>query len=99
MAISGIGLPSIDRQGATPADGSKRVDDDAFNEALTRAATAVVKTDRVAIDAVNAFTEGAEGRLHETMMAIDKADINLKFLVNVRNRLVDAYREVMRMGA
>ncbi len=70
-----------------------------FDELLAKAATSVVKPEDQAASAIQAFERGTEGRIHETLMAVDKAEISLKLLVGVRNRLLDAYREVMRMGA
>ena len=35
--------------------------------------------------------------LHETMIALEKADISLRLFIQVRNKVVEAYREVMRM--
>jgi flagellar hook-basal body complex protein FliE len=70
-----------------------------FDELLTQASTAVVKPEVEAAKAIEKFQAGAEGRIHETLMAVDKAEISLKLLVGVRNRLLDSYREIMRMGA
>ncbi len=47
-----------------------------------------------------ATTELAVGRsenLHEAMIATEKAESAMKFLVQVRNKALDAYREIMRM--
>ena len=38
------------------------------------------------------------GNLHETALALEKADIGMRVLTKVRNKLVDAYQEVMRMS-
>ncbi|MCC6875057.1 MAG: flagellar hook-basal body complex protein FliE [Sandaracinaceae bacterium] len=46
-----------------------------------------------------AYANGDRSDLHGTMIALEQADITLRFVSNVRNRLVEAYREVMRMGA
>lgn len=35
--------------------------------------------------------------LHELMIAMEKADISLRLMVQVRNKAVDAYHEIMRM--
>ncbi|MDH5671874.1 MAG: flagellar hook-basal body complex protein FliE [Myxococcales bacterium] len=45
------------------------------------------------------FAEGKSHDIHGTMIAMEQADISLRTLSSVRNRLIDAYREVMRMGA
>jgi len=58
----------------------------------------VLATDASAQQAAEGYATGASQNLHETMLAIEKADITFSLLVNVRNKLLDAYREVMRMG-
>jgi flagellar hook-basal body complex protein FliE len=77
---------------ARPAAGGE------FDELLSKATAAVLKPEQEATQAIAAFEHGTEGRLHETMLAVDKAEISLKLLVGVRNRLLDSYREIMRMG-
>lgn len=39
-----------------------------------------------------------QGNLHEAALALEKADISLRVLTKVRNKLVEAYQDVMRMG-
>ncbi len=38
------------------------------------------------------------GNLHETMLALEKADVAMRLSMKVRNKLVEAYQEVMRMS-
>jgi len=38
------------------------------------------------------------GNLHETALAMEKADIAMKLAMKVRNKLVDAYQEIMKMS-
>ncbi|HDM76228.1 MAG TPA: flagellar hook-basal body complex protein FliE [Deltaproteobacteria bacterium] len=40
---------------------------------------------------------GHNAPLHETMIALEKADISLRLFIQVRNKVVEAYREVMHM--
>ena len=40
---------------------------------------------------------GDSVNLHELMLAMEKADISLRLMVQVRNKAVDAYQEIMRM--
>ncbi len=51
------------------------------------------KADEMVID----FSKGHVENLHDVMVAIDKADIGLKLTVEIRNKLLDAYREVMNL--
>ncbi|MGC3998666.1 MAG: flagellar hook-basal body complex protein FliE [Anaeromyxobacter sp.] len=39
-----------------------------------------------------------EGNLHEVALALEKADVSLRVLTKVRNKIVEAYQEVMRMN-
>lgn len=41
---------------------------------------------------------GKVSEFHEVAAQIKRADLTLKFSLEIRNRLVDAYREVMRMS-
>ena len=40
---------------------------------------------------------GRRQDLHEVMIASQKADISFRFLMQIRNKLLEAYQEVMRM--
>lgn len=50
-----------------------------------------------ASDAIVKFAEGDGENLHEVMLAVNKAELSFKFLMEARNKLVEAYQEVMRM--
>ncbi len=65
------------------------------------------QTLKAAIEKVDAFQTEAdveaqklgngEGNLHETMLALEKADVAMKVALKVRNKILDAYNDVMRM--
>jgi flagellar hook-basal body complex protein FliE len=40
---------------------------------------------------------GKSQNIHETMISAEKADIALRLMVQVRNKMIEAYQEVMRM--
>jgi len=44
------------------------------------------------------FAMGKNNNIHEVMIASEKAGISLKFLLQIRNKLLDAYQEIMRMS-
>lgn len=48
--------------------------------------------------AVRNLATGRHADIHNTMIAIQKAHISFKFLIQVRNKIVSAYEEVMRMN-
>lgn len=45
----------------------------------------------------NAFAAGATDNIHQVLIAAEKADVALQFTMQVRNKLLDAYNEIMRM--
>ncbi len=40
---------------------------------------------------------GETDDVHEVMLAMSKADVSFRMMVEVRNKLIEAYKEVMRM--
>lgn len=43
------------------------------------------------------FATGETNNIHETMLAAERANIALRLVGSVRNRLLEAYQEIMRM--
>lgn len=48
-------------------------------------------------ESVENFATGKVENVHEVMIAMSKAEISFKFMMETRNKLVDAYKEIMRM--
>jgi flagellar hook-basal body complex protein FliE len=46
---------------------------------------------------IEEFATSPEKDIHGTMIALQKADISLRLLLQVRSKLTSAYQEVMRM--
>ncbi len=68
-----------------------------FGEALGQALASVDKLQLEADQQAEAVAMGG-GNLHETALALEKADVGLRVATKVRNKLVEAYQEVMRMS-
>jgi flagellar hook-basal body complex protein FliE len=47
--------------------------------------------------AVGALQGGQNIPLHQAVIAMEEANISFQLMVEVRNRMLDAYQEVMRM--
>jgi flagellar hook-basal body complex protein FliE len=45
------------------------------------------------------LSTGRNGNIHETLLAMSKANVSFRMLTEVRNKIVSAYQEVMRMQA
>lgn len=50
-------------------------------------------SDKMATNLATGKTEN----IHETMLALSQAEISFKLMVQVRNKALDAYQEIMRM--
>jgi len=47
---------------------------------------------------IQQLAAGEDVEIHQVMMAVEETDINFRIAMAIRDRLVDAYREVMRMS-
>ncbi len=103
MEIGALGKSAVELQkGLRDGVGQTSARDrslDSFSQAMVTAGAKIAAPQQAAEQAIEGFAKGMDGRIHETMMTVEKADISLKYVVNVRNKLMEAYREVMRMGA
>ncbi len=70
---------------------------ESFAHALGEALGQVAQLQQAA-DGEAAKLAGGAGNLHETALALEKADIGMRVAMKVRNKLVEAYQEVMRMS-
>ena len=57
----------------------------------------VVESGRAADSAVVDLMTGGEADMHTAMVKIQEADLGMRFVVQLRNRAVSAYEEIMRL--
>ena len=50
-----------------------------------------------ASEAVDALVTGQSTNIHQTMVALQQADVSFQLMMQVRNKLVTAYEEIQRM--
>lgn len=78
-----------------PAETSGQAD---FASLLKQSIDSVNDTQQTAAKMVTAFETGeSEASLAEVMVATQKAGLSFQAMVQVRNKLVDAYKDVMNM--
>ena len=98
-AVAGA-AQSIDPNGARPAahGGSQAVEEGRFAQAV-RESLAGVEARTQSVDELPLdMARGEITDFHEVAAQIKQADLTFKFALEVRNKLIDAYREVMRMS-
>jgi flagellar hook-basal body complex protein FliE len=67
-----------------------------FGEILKNAINSVNDAQIDADDAVKSVLKGESKDIHETMIVLQKAETSLQMMLEARNRLLEAYQEIMR---
>ncbi|MFT7521985.1 MAG: flagellar hook-basal body complex protein FliE [Kiritimatiellia bacterium] len=69
-----------------------------FAQTLQKAVESVNTTQMDARGALDGMSSGENVDLHGTMIALEKAEISLRLMASVRDKLVGAYEQVMNMA-
>jgi len=93
--IRGIELSKIPER--TQPASTEPAGSGSFSEALGQALGATEKL-QLSADSESEKLALGGGNLHEVTLALEKADIAMRVAVRGRNKLVDAYQEIMRMS-
>jgi flagellar hook-basal body complex protein FliE len=84
-------LPSLSGVQSAATSGS------AFQSVLTNAISKVESFQNNAADSVNKFLSGEGEELHKVALATQQADLSMQLFMQVRNKVVTAYNQVMQM--
>ncbi len=87
MRTQGMEVPRSDS-----ADSAKT-----FSDILRNSVETVNQHQHQADTAIKELVAGRSKNIHETMLTIERADTSLKLMMQVRNKILEAYREIMRM--
>ena len=79
-----------------PADAPRTEDGRTFQDVLGDFVKQVDSSQQQYDSAINAVQRGETDNLHQVMLAASQAQLSLKLAVEVRNKLVEAYKETMR---
>jgi flagellar hook-basal body complex protein FliE len=82
---------------ALPAIGGAAGDSKSFADTLKDAVGQVNTLQKESDVKMQQLATGKSDNIQDVMIAADKADIALRLMVQVRNKIVDAYQEVMKM--
>ena len=70
-----------------------------FGETLNQAVRDVDALQGEAGKAIERMVSGEPTDMHEVMIAVEKAKTSFNLLMEVRNKKIDAYKEIVRMQA
>ncbi len=83
------GLPAPASAGAARAQGPS-------GSTFAALVDSVEKTEATANTAVSGMLDGSVD-IHDAMIALQRADLTMQLSVQIRNKLVSAYQDIMRM--
>lgn len=83
----------VDEAARVPAGGAPGV---GFADVLTSLVGEVNATQEASAAMTTAFARGATDDVHGTMIAMKEAEISLRLVGSIRNKLVDAFQELWR---
>lgn len=76
-----------------PSEGQGKTFSDVLKDSVEKANLYQNQADT----AIKELVAGRNKNIHETMLTVERADTSLKLMMQVRNKILDAYREIMRM--
>jgi flagellar hook-basal body complex protein FliE len=68
-----------------------------FGAHLTKALGEVNELQQQADQAIQQLVGEGKGDLQDTMIALEKADVSFRLMMQIRNKVLEAYQEIMRM--
>jgi flagellar hook-basal body complex protein FliE len=90
-------IQPVNRPLADPSKTAKP-EEGAFGKVVGQAINDVNKQMAEAGKAVEALTTGTSRDIHGTMIAMEKASVSFQLISQVRNKIIDAYKEIQRMS-
>jgi flagellar hook-basal body complex protein FliE len=90
-------LPELGGAGRRAVDRVLKETSASFSQTLKQAVQDVNALQGEAGKAIERMVSGEATDMHEVMIAVEKAKTSFELLMEIRNKAIDAYREIMRM--
>lgn len=68
-----------------------------FEDTLENAIGQVDQAQKTSDQQIEAFVAGEQENVHEVMLSMQEANLSFDLMVEVRNRVLEGYQELMRM--
>lgn len=68
-----------------------------FGEILAESVAEVSKLEHDADRSMVRLATGQSGNIHETLLEVQKAELSMRMLLEVRKKVINAYEEIMRL--
>ena len=90
-------LSSLGGMGGATSGGVTSTSGGSFSDVLGGMVQEVNSKQTAAGDAVEGLLSGDKVSLHQAMISMEEASVSFQLMVEVRNKLLDSYQEIMRM--
>ncbi len=101
MNINGVSLNKLVNMEVTPKkEAVEKGGEGGFPSFVSEVGNAIKKVDASQKEADQVMEEGAiKGAedIHEAMIKLQEAEISLRLFMQIKNKAIDAYKEIMRM--
>ncbi len=94
MKINSLGIPNSDLTLLKNENSVKKTN---FKDILLEKIKEVDTSQKEAKKLLEALAKGEDVDFSEIAIAMTKADLDLRLLLRIRNKILDAYQEIMRM--
>ena len=91
--VGGMGLEPLKPQGGD----STQKESESFAKTLDKFVKDVNGLQNQASESIEKLATGEVNDVHQVMIAVEEANTALEFMLEIRNKIVEAYQEVMRM--
>lgn len=92
-----ISLPSMRSDANSRSGGAQASSSGSFAEAIKQGIENVNADIKAADKGIESYAMGTAKSMPEVIIALERADLSFKYMSTVRNKVLEAYNEVMRM--
>lgn len=84
--------PQVEKSGARAGESHE-----SFDNILKKFVTDVNSLQIQADELQNKLATGEVTDIHDVMIAVEKANLSMELMLEIRNKIIEAYQEIMRM--
>lgn len=97
MNIQSVGTSSILNSVSIPKTLDESSKETSFSEVISDAINKVNESQINADGKVEALIKGEDVSMHDVMLSMQESQISMQLLIEVRNKIVEAYQEINRV--
>ena len=97
IATISKGLESINHNNINNYNNNEENEKSDFSEVISGVISNINNSQVNANNMINSFIKGEDVSMHNVMLAVEESQSSMQLLIEMRNKLVEAYQEVNRV--